>query len=109
MSEQELQLLRGTLDVLVMKALARGPAHGYEVARWIHATTDGLLEVEDGALYNALHRMEARGWLTSRWGLSETKRRAKYYRLTAKGRRALQRSRRAWESYADAVAKILRA
>jgi len=108
MSEQDLQLLRGTLDVLVLKALVQGPQHGYAVARWIHETTDGSLEIEDGALYNALHRMEKRRWLASRWGISENNRRAKYYRLTPKGREELDAASETWESYAAAVFKVLR-
>lgn len=107
MPEDDLQLLRGTLDVLVLKALQFGPQHGYAVAAWIHDTTAGKLEIEDGALYNSLHRMEKRGWLGSRWGLSENNRRAKYYRLTRTGRRQLARSTQTWESYAAAVFNVL--
>lgn len=109
MSEHDLQLLRGTLDVLVMRALLAGPQHGYAIARWIHDTTDGSLAIEDGALYNALHRMEKRRWLASRWGISENNRRAKYYRLTDNGRRQLELASGTWESYAAAVFKVLRA
>lgn len=109
MSEQDLQLLRGTLDVLVLKALQEEPQHGYAIAHWIHETTEGSLAIEDGALYNALHRMEKRGWLASRWGASDNNRRAKFYRLTAAGRRQLESAAQTWESYAAAVFKVLRA
>jgi PadR family transcriptional regulator PadR len=100
-------LLQGTLDVLVLKALAWGPRHGYAVAEWIRTTTDDALKVEDGALYTALHRMERRKWLESEWGLSENNRRAKYYRLTESGGRQLRKGARDWTSYAEAVFKVL--
>lgn len=103
----DLKLLQGTLDMLVLKALAVGPKHGYAVADWIRSTTDETLQIEDGALYTALHRMEKRRWLESRWGLSESKRRAKFYRLTASGWRRLEKGSTSWETYAEAVAKIL--
>lgn len=102
-------LLQGTLDVLVLKALAWGPRHGYAVAAWIRETTDEELSVEEGALYTALHRMEKRKWLESEWGLSENNRRAKYYRLTAAGQSQLSQQSRDWTTYAEAVFKVLRA
>ncbi|HUG41786.1 MAG TPA: PadR family transcriptional regulator [Longimicrobiales bacterium] len=102
-------LLQGTLDVLVLKALAWGPRHGYGVASWIRATTDEALKVEEGALYTALHRLERRGWLESEWGVSENNRRAKFYRLTGGGRRELREGTRDWTAYAEAVFKVLRA
>jgi transcriptional regulator len=100
-------ILQGTLDVLVMKALTDGPAHGYGVARWIHETTDEALAIEDGALYTALHRLEKSGLLKSTWGLSETNRRAKYYSLTAKGRRVLREQTETWRRNAAALFKVL--
>jgi transcriptional regulator len=103
------KLLQGTLDMLVLKALAWGPRHGYAVARWIRETTDGTLEVEEGALYTALHRLEGRGWLESRWGRSENGRRAKFYDLTSGGRKALVSESRRWTEYAEAVFKVLAA
>ena len=109
MAEPPLQLLQGTLDVLVLKALAFGPRHGYAVADWIRRTTDGALEIEDGALYNALHRLDRREFVESDWGVSENNRRAKYYRLTGKGRTQLAAEERSWERYAAAVFKVLRA
>lgn len=109
MPEANLNLLQGTLDVLVLKALIFGPRHGYSVARWIRDTTDGELEIEEGALYTSLHRMEKRGWLRSEWGQSEHNRRAKYYGLTSDGRAQLQASTQTWTRYAEAVFKVLRA
>lgn len=102
-------MLQGTLDMLVLKALTWGPRHGYAVARWIRATTEEALQVEEGALYTALHRLERRKYVASEWGLSESNRRAKYYTLTAAGRRELDRHTRAFTEYAEAVFKILRA
>jgi transcriptional regulator len=109
MADDNLNLLQGTLDVLVLKALIFGPQHGYAVARWIRDTTDGTLEVEEGALYTALHRLEKRRWLTSDWGLSENNRRAKYYLLTEDGRNQLVAKEQTWMRYAEAVFKVLRA
>jgi transcriptional regulator len=108
MSKDELQLLQGTLDVLVLKALAAGPRHGYAVARWIHEATDEELAVEDRALYVSLHRMEQRGWVTADWGVSENNRRAKYYALTAAGRKQLRAQTQRWTRYAAAVTKVLK-
>lgn len=102
-----LQIVQGTLDMLVLRALRPGPAHGYGVTDWIRRVTDGVLEIEDGALYTALHRMEKRGWVQSEWGLSENKRRAKFYSLTSDGASELERSERTWNLYIDAVAKVL--
>ncbi|HEX9699257.1 MAG TPA: PadR family transcriptional regulator [Acidobacteriota bacterium] len=107
MSGDDLKLLQGTLDVLVLKALDAGPMHGYGVAQWIRETTEEALQVEEGALYTALHRMERRGLLASRWGISDNNRRAKFYRLTAKGQKQLVNRTRIWTSYADAVFKVL--
>ena len=101
--------LQGTLDVLVLKALAWGPRHGYGVASWIRSTTDEALSLEEGALYTALHRLEKRGWLESEWGLSENNRRAKFYNLTPSGERELRQGARDWTAYAEAVFKVLRA
>ncbi len=104
----DLDLLRGTLDLLILKALTWGPRHGYAVTSWIRDTTGGALEVEDGALYQALHRLERRGWLAAEWGLSENNRKAKYYALTAAGRRQLRSQVSTWERYARAVGRVLR-
>ena len=105
----QLGLLQGTLDVLVLKALSWGPQPGHAVARLIRSSTDGAFEVLDGSLYAALHRMEERGWVESEWGLSEKGKRAKFYRLTTAGRRALRSESASWEQYVVAVGKVLRA
>ena len=102
-------LLHGTLDVLILKALTLGPAHGYAVSRWIEDRTGGLLAVEDAALYKALHRLEAQDAIEADWGVSETNRKAKYYQLTTKGRRLLRAEARVWQQYASAVSAVLRA
>jgi PadR family transcriptional regulator, regulatory protein PadR len=107
MAKDELQLLQGTLDVLVLKALTSGPRHGYAVARWIHEATDEELAVEDRALYVSLHRLEQRGWVTADWGVSENNRRAKYYALTPAGRKQLRSQTERWQRYAVAVSKVL--
>ena len=104
-----LALLQGTLDVLVLKALMFGPRHGYAVATWIRDTSDETLNVEDRALYVALHRLEDRGWVEAEWGLSENNRKAKYYQLTARGRAQLRTETTRWTLYAEAVFKVLRA
>lgn len=109
MDDPALELLQGTLDLLILKTLAWGPRHGYAVARWILETTDDVLRVEEGALYPALHRLERRGWIESEWGLSENNRRAKYYQLTADGRAELAARRRTWTRYATAVERVLAA
>ena len=106
--DSDLDLLQGTLDVLVLKTLSWGPRHGYAVARWIKDTSDGTIQVEDRALYLALHRLEERNWVESEWGLSSNNRRAKFYRLTAAGRRALREQSAGFASYAGAMLKILR-
>lgn len=100
-------LLQGTLDVLVLKALARGPRHGYGVAEFIHQSSNDVLRVEEGALYPALHRLELRGLLSSEWGVSDNNRRAKFYTLTAAGRRHLTAESDSFARLAAAVAQVL--
>jgi len=102
-----LDLLKGTLDAMVLKSLSWGAMHGYAVTRWIRRRTEGALEVEDAALYQALHRMERRGWVESQWGVSENNRRAKYYRLTREGRQQLAREVSSIRRYTDAMWKVL--
>ena len=102
-------MLRGTLDLLILKALCWGPRHGYGVAEWIHAITDGELLVEEGPLYTALHRLEKQGWLAAEWGVSDNNRRAKYYRLTRSGRAELRGELSRWARYAAAIAKAANA
>ena len=104
-----MNLLQGTLDLLVLKALVFGPRHGYAVARWVRETSDGRIDVEEGALYTSLHRMQRRGWLESEWGVSENNRRARYYSLTNAGRRQLTEEIGLWTRYADAVSRIVHA
>ena len=105
----DLDLLQGTLDLLILRALSLGPRHGYAVASWIRGTTSDRLQIEEGALYTALHRMEKRGWLDAEWGVSENNRRAKYYQLTAKGRAQLREKSARWSEYAAAVFQVLEA
>jgi transcriptional regulator len=108
MGDDSLDLLKGTLDVLVLKALTWGPRHGYGVARWIEDATGGALQVEEGALYHGLHRLERRGWVASEWGVSDTNRRARYYTLTPEGRQHLVAQTATWTRYAEAVFAALR-
>lgn len=100
-------LLQGTLDLLILKALARSPMHGYGVAEWIHQTSEDILKVEEGALYPALHRLELRGLLASEWGTSDNNRRAKFYSLTASGQKQLEQETEFWRRMSGAVARIL--
>ena len=104
----DLDLLQGTLDVLVLKALSWGPRHGYGVAQWIRERTREDLRVEDGALYTALHRLERRRLLRAEWGVTETGRKAKYYQLTPAGRGDLETRSTRWTVYANAVFRVLR-
>jgi len=108
-ADRPLPLLRGTLDVLVLKALSWGPTHGFGIACWLEERSDGVLDVEDGALYQALQRMEARGLIDAEWGVTENNRRARYYRMTAEGRRYLRAETTSWMRYAGAVTGILQA
>ena len=107
-SEERGELLQGTLDLLILKALTRGPMHGYGVAEWIHASSQDVLSVEEGALYPALHRLELRGLLDSEWGSSENNRRAKFYSLTAAGRKRLAQETESWQRISAAMARVLK-
>jgi transcriptional regulator len=109
MSSRELDLLQGTLDVLVLRALSWGRMHGYAVASFIRQGSTGSFKVLDGALYTSLHRMEERGWVDSEWGSSDKKKRAKFYRLTPAGRRALRQETQSWNDYVAAVAGVMTA
>ncbi len=103
-----LQILPGTVAFLALTAIARGgPLHGFQVLSWIRETSDGDFLVEEGALYPALHRMEKKGWLTADWAVSDKGRRAKFYKVTAKGRKALARETEGWSRYVDAVARVV--
>ena len=108
-AEDELDLLQGTLDVLVLQALSHGPQHGYAIARFIRTGSGATFRILDGALYTALHRMEERGWLEADWGNSDKGKRAKFYRLTTVGRRALRDRSAEWHKYVGAVASVMRA
>jgi PadR family transcriptional regulator, regulatory protein PadR len=109
MPSQDLELMRGTLDLLVLKTLSWGPQHGLGILRWLERATDERLTVEEGALYPALHRMEQRGWLAAEWGLTEKNRQAKFYRLTDQGRAALAAEVRRWSRYTETVDLVLAA
>jgi PadR family transcriptional regulator, regulatory protein PadR len=104
---ERLDLLQGTLHMLVLKTLSRGPMHGHALARSIKLTTEHALHPEEGTLYPALYRMERKGWITSKWGVSENNRKARYYRLTSAGRKQLARECKAWADISEAIAKIM--
>ena len=105
--KHEPAFLPGTLDMLVLKAVSRGPMHGYSIALFIEQASREVLRVEEGALYPALHRLEVRGWLKSEWGTSDNNRRAKFYRLTALGRRELENEAQYWTRVAAAVTRVM--
>ncbi|HEX7121999.1 MAG TPA: PadR family transcriptional regulator [Gemmatimonadaceae bacterium] len=107
MSRTDLDLIRGTFDLIILKTLSWGSMHGLGVLRWIEETTQNRLQIEEGALYPALHRLEQRGWLDSEWGYTENNRKAKYYRLTPQGRRQLAAEVSRWSRYTEAVGMIL--
>jgi transcriptional regulator len=109
MKEKKTDLLQGTLDMLVLKALALGPMHGLGVSTRIEQITQGVFQVKPGSLFPSLHRMEEAGWLTSSWGESENNRRAKYYRLTKAGQRQLKTETEDWQRISLAIAKALQA
>lgn len=108
MPKPPIDLLQGTLDLLVLKALSAGPAHGYGVARWIERATDDVLRVEEGSLYPALHRLNHRRWIESEWGVSENNRRARFYHLTPLGRRQLRAESASWTVFSEAMSQALR-
>lgn len=108
-TEEQGDLIQGTLEMLVLKALARGPMHGYGVAEWIEHTSQQTLRVEEGALYPALHRLELRGMLKAEWGASENNRRAKFYRLTPEGLKRLETESQRWARLSAAVAFVMQA
>jgi transcriptional regulator len=100
-------LVQGTLDMLVLKALTRGAMHGYSIAEFIQQSSEDVLRVEEGALYPALHRLELRGLVSAEWGVSDNNRRAKYYRLTAAGKKRLAEEASSWERLAGAIARVM--
>ena len=108
MAKQKTDLLQGTLDLLVLKILALGPTHGWDITQRIQQISEDILKVNQGSLYPALHRLEAQGWITSEWGSSENNRRAKYYRLTRTGRKQLADEKETWAKFSRAIERILR-
>ena len=109
MPQPAVDVLQGTLDLLVLNALTSSAKHGYNILDWLRTATRDELRIEDAALYPALHRLEARGLIASEWGLSENNRRAKFYRLTAKGRKALRTESASWQRYVAIIARVLQA
>lgn len=109
MKKSSLDVVRGTLDVLILRALSWGPQHGYAVSQWIRDQTEEELLVEEGALYPALYRMETKGWIAAEWGTSDNNRRAKYYALTTEGRSHLKQETATWQRYTLAVSRVLSA
>jgi PadR family transcriptional regulator PadR len=107
MFERESSLLQGTVELLVLKTLSWGPMHGYGIAAWIEGATGDVLRVEEGSLYPALYRMARKGWIRGEWGLSENNRRAKYYELTAEGRRQFTEQSSGWTRLAGAVSRAV--
>ena len=107
--DKSAELLQGTLELLILRTLASGEKHGYEIAEWIHAASAEALSVEEGALYPALHRLELRGLLSSEWDVSANNRRAKYYRLTVHGRRRLRETTESWRRTSTAINRVLEA
>jgi transcriptional regulator len=104
---RRVELLQGTLDVLILRTLLTAPAHGHAIAKHIQRTSENLLQVETGSLYPALHRLEAKGWIAASWELSDKGKRARYYRLTALGRKQLSREQSKWEAFSRAMGLIL--
>ena len=109
MARPSIDLLQGSLDVIVLKTLSWQPMHGFGIARWIQQLSNDALQIEEGTLYPALYRLENRGFVKAEWRLTENKRRAKYYRLTAAGRRQLTEHTQRWEAFASVMSRILRA
>lgn len=107
MAEERIDLLQGTLDLLILKTLAPGPMHGWGISQRIQQLSQDVLQVPQGSLYPALHRLEYRGWIKAKWGASENNRRAKYYELTRAGRKRLELETSNWERLATAVAQVL--
>jgi transcriptional regulator len=107
MPRESMELLQGTLDVLILRTLAWQPMHGYAVSRWIRERTGGTIDIQDAPLYKALHRLEHAGYVTAEWGVSENNRRARYYEITPAGRRQFQAEEEAWRRYAAAVFRAL--
>ncbi|HEY4305824.1 MAG TPA: PadR family transcriptional regulator [Gemmatimonadaceae bacterium] len=108
MTRTSAELLQGTVDILILRALAGEPMHGYAISRWLDARSDGVLTVDGAALYQALHRLAKKKWVASEWGVSENNRKAKFYNITAAGRTQLRAETGVWQEYAAAVSKVLK-
>ncbi len=106
-SKKEQEMLLGTLDMLILRTLITGPAHGHTIAHVIEHTSEDVLQIEQGSLYPALHRLEDRGWVSSYWGASENNRRARFYRLTPLGRRQLHAQTHRWQTMVEAIGRVL--
>lgn len=109
MTTERVSILKGAMDLLILKALSWGPMHGYGVSYWIRQVTEQAFELQEGVLYPALHRLEHKGWIDSEWGTSENNRRAKYYALTTLGRKQLRHELSVWARFAEAVGKVVQA
>jgi len=108
MPDPSIDFLKGTLDLMILKTLSWAPTHGYGIARWIEQCTDDVLQVEEGSLYPALHKLEEKGYIVADWGISEHNRKAKFYRLTATGKKQLAAANDYWARFAEAVFKVLK-
>ena len=108
MSTDRIELLQGTLELLILRTLLPGPSHGHAVAKHIQRTSEDLLQIETGSLYPALHRLEGKGWIAASWELSDKGKRARYYRITAKGRKQLTAEQSKWEAFARAMGLMLK-
>ena len=106
-SQKQQEMLLGTLDMLILRTLVMGPAHGHTIAHVIEHTSEDVLQVEQGSLYPALHRLEDRGWVSSYWGVSENNRKARFYRLTAKGKKQLTLETKRWRTMVGAIGRVL--
>jgi PadR family transcriptional regulator PadR len=107
MADPSIDFLKGTLDLMILKTLSWAPTHGYGIARWIEQCTNDVLQVEEGSLYPALHKLEEKGFIVAEWGISEHNRRAKFYRLTAAGKKQLAAANDYWARFAEAVSQVL--
>jgi len=107
MNRRTNMLLQGTLGMLILRSLIWGPRHGYDVMRWLREASEDALRIEEGALYQALHRMESQDWIEAEWGTSENNRRAKFYRLTTEGREQLRHETASWRDHVDAITRVL--
>lgn len=107
MSDPKAEILKGTLEMLILRSISQDPRHGYGIARWLEETSGHLLRIEQGSLYPALYRMEDRGWVSARWGVTDLDRKAKFYSLTARGRERLAEETQGWERLVTAITLIL--